>query len=126
VYYTYLKSRKFTSHKLKGVFRSKPTAVQVLKNLLFENMNVHYLVHKRPPLEPTLSQRNTLHNFKAYFWKIILILSSHPPFGLRRGLLLGFQLIFRMHFSSLHECCMPKRLILLHLNSQLWLGTVYS
>jgi hypothetical protein len=51
------------------------------------NPNVHYRVHKSPPLVPTLSQINPVHTTHPLSLRPVLIVSTHLPLGLPSGLL---------------------------------------
>jgi len=53
---------------------------------LLWNPEVHYRVHKSPPLVPVLSKMNPVHNFLSYFSKINLIFTLHLCLGLPTGL----------------------------------------
>jgi hypothetical protein len=79
--------------------------------------NVHYHVHKAPPLVLILSQINLAHIFTPIYLRSILILSSHLRQNLTSGLFLhAFQPICCTHFSSiLMRATCPALLILLDL-----------
>jgi hypothetical protein len=48
------------------------------------NPEIHYRVHKNPPLVPILSQINPIQTIPSYLSKSILILSTYLRLGLRR------------------------------------------
>ena len=50
------------------------------------NPTVHYHIQKRPPSVPILSQINPFHASPSYFWRPILISSSHMCLALPNGL----------------------------------------
>jgi hypothetical protein len=70
-------------------------AEAILKFWLVWNLRVHNCVHKSLPLEPLLSQVNSVHDLAFCFLTFIWILSSHLPLGLRSGLF---------------PCCLPSKM----------------
>ena len=60
-------------------------ASQEITRILW-NLNVHYHIHKCPPLVPILSKLDPVHIPTSYFLKIHLNMSSHLRLGLPSGL----------------------------------------
>ena len=61
------------------------SASQEILRILW-NPKVLYRIHKCPPPVPIPSQLDPIHTSISYFWKSILILSSHLLLGLPSGL----------------------------------------
>jgi hypothetical protein len=82
------------------------SATQELPNILW-NTNVYYLIHKNPPLVPTLSQMNPINTTQTYISRPILLLSCHLILGLPNGLFpSGFPSKILYVFVSSYVCNM--------------------
>lgn len=73
------------------------------------NPSCHLCVHNHLLVGPILSQMNPFHTFPSCFFKILLILSSHPGVhkswvqGRSGDWLLQWCLIFLLYFTTLKE-----------------------
>jgi hypothetical protein len=94
------------------------SSIQEFPNNLW-NLQVHYRVHKSPPLVPILSQINLVHTTSHCVSKIqfaILILSSLLRLGLPSGLFhskFSTKTLYAFPFSLMHATC-PVYLIRLN------------
>jgi hypothetical protein len=81
--------------------------IQELSSILWYP-EVHYLVHKSPPLVPIVSQIKPVHATQPISLRPILILSTHLHLGLSSGLFpSGFPTIILYVFLFSHLCYMP-------------------
>ena len=102
------------------------SANQEIPRILW-NPNVHYHIHKCPPPVPILCHLDPVHTPTSYFWRSILILSSHLRLGLPSGLFPSGLLTKTLYTPLLSpiNAIFPVHLILLNFITRKILGEEY-
>jgi hypothetical protein len=72
-------------------------------SLLLCSLKVYYSVHKRPPMEPILTQLNPTHNLEHYL-RLILLLLPHLNIGLPSYLFPRWYLIKILYVFLIPQC----------------------
>ena len=92
------------------------------------NPEVESCIHKGSSIIPILSRINPIPHFDTYFFKILLILSSHIRLGLPKGLFpvgLPVKILKTLLPSSILATC-PVHLNLVDLTTLTMLGERYK